>query len=258
MEEIVIILVKPQMGENIGMAARAMLNFGIDSLRLVQPRTWPSAIAVSSATHAARVVEQAKIFNSVFDATADLKFLYGTTAKTRNLNKTIVSSVDLKKDLQKIKLPASKIGILFGPENSGLGNETISILNRIISIPVAAEFTSINLAVAVGIICYELSKTKALRLQLPAKNKELASQKDVSTLLEHLEMLLDEINFYQTPEKKKRMQQNINCLFKRIDNLTKRETNTLMGILHGLFCYNAGKTTKENRVSMWKKINSEL
>ena len=243
MEEVVIILVKPQMGENIGMAARAMLNFEIHSLRLVRPRTWPSAIAVSSATHAAQVVKQAKIFHSIQEATADLKFLYGTTVKTRNLNKAIVSSIDLKKDLQKIKVPANKVGILFGPENFGLDNETISILNKVISIPVGAEFTSINLAVAVGIICYELSKTKTLQVQSPAKNKELASQKDVSILLEHLETLLDEINFYQTPQKKKRMQQNINCLFKRIDDLTKREINTLMGILHELFYYNTNKNT---------------
>ena len=237
MEEAVIILVKPQLGENVGMAARAMLNFGMHSLRLVQPRTWPSEAAVSSATHAAQVVERAKVFGSVREATADLKFLYGTTARSRDLNKPVISSADLKKDLQKIKLSAGEVGILFGQENSGMDNETISILNKIISIPVGAEFSSLNLAVAVGVICYELAKTKTIQTQTLAKSEELASQKDIYNLLERLESMLDEINFYQTPQKKKKMQQNINCLFKRIDGLTKSEANTLMGVLRGLFCY---------------------
>ncbi|NRA73565.1 MAG: RNA methyltransferase [Rickettsiales bacterium] len=237
MEEVVIILVKPQLGENIGMAARAMFNFGINSLRLVQPRTWPNESAVSSATHAAHVVKQAKLFNSVREAVADLDFLYGTTARSRSLNKSIISSVDLKSDIQKLKIAKNKIGILFGPENSGLDNETIAALNKIVSIPVYADFFSINLAVAVGIICYELSKVKKIPVKLPAKNKELASQQDIMVLLDHLEVMLDKINFYQTTEKKKKMQQNINCLFKRIDGLTKREVSTLMGILQGLFRY---------------------
>jgi tRNA/rRNA methyltransferase len=234
-EEAVIILVKPQLGENIGMVARAMLNFGLHSLRLVQPRSWPSEAAIASATHASAIVEQVKVFQSVQEATADLKLLYGTTARSRDLNKPVISSGDLRKDLNKLKVPESKVGILFGPENSGMDNETISILNKIVSIPVGAEFSSLNLAVAVGIICYELSSTKQLQAQVPTKNKNLASQKDISTMLEHLNLLLETINFYQTPQKKKRMQHNINCLFKRIDGLTKSETNTLMGIFHGLF-----------------------
>jgi tRNA/rRNA methyltransferase len=238
MEEAVIILVKPQLGENIGMAARAMLNFGMHSLRLVEPRSWPSPSALASATHASTIIEQAKVFPSVREAVADLEFLYGTTARSRDLNKPSTSSAGLKKDLQKIKAPANKIGILFGPENSGMDNETISILNRIISIPVGNEFSSINLAVAVGIICYELSKSKTIQGFVSPKNKELASQKEISILLEHLEKLLDEINFYQTPQKKKKMQHNITCIFKRIDGLTKSETNSLMGIFHGLFEYN--------------------
>ena len=241
MEEVVIILVKPQLGENIGMAARAMLNFGMHSLRLVQPRTWPNEAAVSSATHAAQIVHQAKVFRSVKEATADLNFLYGTTARSRDLNKPVISSADLKKDLQKIKTPANKVGILFGPENSGMDNETVSILNKIISIPVGSEFASLNLAVAVGIICYDFAKTKKTQTQSPLNNTELASQKYIHNLLEHLDAMLDEINFYQTPHKKRKMQQNINCLFKRIENLTKSETNTLIGILRGLFRYNNKK-----------------
>jgi tRNA/rRNA methyltransferase len=235
MEEAVIILVKPQLGENIGMAARAMLNFGMHSLRLVSPRTWPNPAAIASATHASAIVEQAKVFDSIQEATADLAFLYGTTARSRDLNKLVISSVDLRKNLNKIKVPESKVGILFGPENSGMDNETISLLNTIVSIPVGKEFSSLNLAVAVGIICYELSKTKALPAKIPGKNKELASQKDVTILLEHLSALLDKINFYQEPQKRKKMQQNIYCIFKRIDGLTKSEINTLMGIFHGLF-----------------------
>jgi len=170
-EEVVIILVKPQLGENIGMAARAMLNFGMHSLRLVSPRSWPNAVAVSSATHAAKIVEQAKVFDSIQQATSDLKFLYGTTARSRDLNKEVISSADLRQDLNKLELPENKIGILFGPENSGMDNETIAVINRILSIPVGTEFGSLNLAVAVGIICYELSKTKALQAKCQVKIK---------------------------------------------------------------------------------------
>lgn len=238
MEEIVIILVKPQLGENIGMAARAMLNFGIHSLRLVQPRTWPNISAVKSATHAAQIVGNATIFNSVKEATEDLQFLYATTARSRHLNKSIISSADLNKDIQKNKISSSKMGILFGPENSGLDNEAIATCNKIVSIPVSSEFFSINLAAAVGIICYELSKTKKIQTKLPSKNTEIASQGDIAVLLSSLEKMLDEINFYQTKDKKKKMQQNINSLFTRIDGLTKREVSTLMGILNGLFRHN--------------------
>jgi tRNA/rRNA methyltransferase len=237
-EEVVIILVKPQLGENIGMAARAMLNFGMHSLRLVRPRTWPNEAAISSATHAAQIVQQAKVFHSIQEATSDLKFLYGTTARSRDLNKPVISSTDLKKDLQRTKVSESKVGILFGPENSGMDNETISILNKIIFIPVGAEFSSLNLAVAVGIICYEIAKVKRSEAQKRLNSTEVASQKDIYNLLEHLHTMLDEINFYQEPHKKKKMQQNINCLFKRISHLTKKETNTLIGILRGLFRYN--------------------
>lgn len=241
MEEAVIILVKPQLGENIGMVARAMLNFGLHSLRLVQPRSWPSEAAIASATHASAIVEQAKVFQSVEEATADLEFLYGTTARSRDLNKPVISSSDLRKDLNNLKVSESKVGILFGPENSGMDNETVSILNKIVSIPVGAEFSSLNLAVAVGIICYELSQTKKLQAQAPAKNKERASQKDMTILLDHLNLLLETINFYQTPQKKKKMQHNISCILKRIDGLTKSETNTLMGIFHGLFEHDINK-----------------
>ena len=130
MEEVVIILVKPQLGENIGMAARAMLNFGMHSLRLVRPRTWPNEAAISSATHAAQIVQQAKVFHSIQEATSDLKFLYGATARSRDLNKPVISSTDLKKDLQRTKVSESKVGILFGPENSGMDNETIFNLEQ--------------------------------------------------------------------------------------------------------------------------------
>lgn len=235
MEEVTIILVKPQLGENIGMAARAMLNFGMHSLRLVSPRSWPNEAAISSATHAARVIKRAKVFASMHEATADLKFLYATTARSRDMNKPVVSSVDLFKDIQRSRVPANKIGIIFGPENSGLDNEAISLSNKILSIPVGEEFASLNLAVAVGIVCYELAKSTKVQAQLPARNTSLASHGEVSNLLNHLETMLDAINFYQTPQKKKRMQQNIAGIFTRIEGLTSSETRTLMGIMHGLF-----------------------
>ena len=232
----VIILVKPQLGENIGLAARSMLNFGMNELRLVKPRTWPNPIAISSATKASSVVENATVFASFEGAVQDLKSLYATTARSRYLNKPIISSLELKKDISNLKsMNLNEIGIVFGPENSGLDNDIVTTCNKLLSIPVEPKFTSLNIAIAVGIVCYELSQEKTLQVTMSNKTSNLATQKDISTMLNHLWHMLDEINFYQVAQKKTGMQRNISCIFKRLPDLTKSEVNTLMGIFRSLF-----------------------
>ena len=156
MQKPTIILVAPQLGENIGSAARVMLNFGCKDLRIVNPRDgWPNPKAVDMSKGAKQVIYDAKIFNSLADACHDIKYLYATTARPRDMVKKVFTP---KKCVQKI-VEASKSGdksaIMFGPERTGLNNDYITLADAIVSIPVSDEYASLNLAQAVSVLCYE-------------------------------------------------------------------------------------------------------
>lgn len=231
----VIILVNPQMGENIGFTARSMGNFGFSELRIVNPRDgWPNKAAESTAVKSIDIIKNAKIFNSFNNAVEDLEFLYATSARSRDFNKEHISSKEIKNDIKKHNTTPNKIGILFGAEKSGLDNEIISYADKIVYIPTDKHCKSINIAISSALLCYELSDLDPGNTN---KKQDLAAQKDIANLFSHLENMLDETNFYKIPEKREKMLHNIRNIFKRIHNLTKNEVSTLIGIIKSLFDY---------------------
>ena len=221
-----IILVAPQMGENIGAVARAMKNFDIYDLRIVDPRDgWPNEKAVSMSVGAADLIANARIFGSVVDAISDLSYVYAATATTRDMNKEYVFSRDLKEDIPK----TGKVGIMFGRENCGLNNQEISYANKIITIDTSLSFSSLNIAHSVAVICYELFQA---RMQSrPYVQPTLAGNDELEYFYEHLFNSLEERKFFRVPEKREKMSLKIRNIFARIDNLSKTELQTLRGII---------------------------
>lgn len=221
-----IILVAPQMGENIGAVARAMKNFDIYDLRIVDPRDgWPNEKAVSMSVGAADLIANARIFGSVVDAISDLSYVYAATATSRDMNKEYVFSRDLKEDIPK----TGKVGIMFGRENCGLNNQEISYANKIITIDTNLSFSSLNIAHSVAVICYELFQA---RMQSrPYVQPTLAGNDELEYFYEHLFNSLEERKFFRVPEKREKMSLKIRNIFARIDNLSKTELQTLRGII---------------------------
>lgn len=221
-----IILVAPQMGENIGAVARAMKNFDIYDLRIVDPRDgWPNEKAVSMSVGAADLIANARIFGSVIDAISDLSYVYAATATPRDMNKEYVFSRDLIEDIPK----TGKVGIMFGRENCGLNNQEISYANKIITIDTNLSFSSLNIAHSVAVICYELFQA---RMQSRSYvQPTLAGNDELEYFYEHLFNSLEERKFFRVPKKREKMSLKIRNIFARIDNLSKTELQTLRGII---------------------------
>lgn len=225
----IIILVAPQMGENIGATARAMKNFSLNELRIVAPRDgWPNEQARSNAVGAVNIIDSAKIYDSLENSIKDLEYLYATTCIKRVMNKDYVFSHNLSLDYPSLQ----RVGIMFGRENNGLSNEEISLANKIITIN-TTEFSSLNIAQAVIIICYELFRNSNPREDIYNIQK-LATKQELRYFLENLFTKLDKTGFFKAPEKKLNMQQNIINIFMRINNLSSPEVQTLQGIIKSL------------------------
>ena len=225
----VIILVHPQMGENIGAAARVMANFGLSELRLVAPRDgWPNFQAQAVAAHATHIVDAAKIYGTTEEAIADLELVYATCCRMRDMEKPVITPRELIPTLD----PNQRVGILFGPERTGVENADMVRAAAHIFIPVNPEYQSLNLAQAVGVVAYEWFANKAPAPQI-LETGEIATQEEVEGMLKHLEGLMDEANFYQVPHKKPKMDQNIRNIFTRA-RLKTQEVSTLRGIFRAL------------------------
>lgn len=225
---IAIILVHPQLGENIGATARAMKNFGLRDLRIVKPRDgWPDEKAKSVSVGAIDIIDNARIYNSFAEAVGDLEYIYATTGAPRTMNKNYVLSRDLR---TKLNLK-NNIGIMFGRESSGLNNEEISYADKILTIDTEINFSSLNIAHAVCIICYELFQDHNRARDDLKHIQELATQEEKNYFYDHLLQELDERNFFRVPEKKIYMSRKIRNLFARIDNLSKSELQILRGIV---------------------------
>ncbi len=221
-----IILVNPQMGENIGAAARVMLNFGFTGLRLVAPRDgWPNRKAVDMSSGAVEKIN-VTIFENFESAIADLEILYATTARNRDMDKTVITPGQIEL--------SPKTGIVFGPERTGLGNYEISLCNKIVEIPVNPEFSSLNLAQSVAVICYELRKSGISEVpNLRNSEVPLATKAELEGLYKHLEDELEKRNFFSTPEKQPGMMINIRNMLERAE-LLPQEVRTLRGIIRSL------------------------
>jgi tRNA/rRNA methyltransferase len=234
--KIYFILVRPQMGENIGSAARAIKNFNIKYLRIVNPRcNWPSQKALATSVGAKDILKSAKIYSSIEKAIGDLDIIFASTSRIRKVNKEIISILDFKKKVEKKR----KIGILFGPEASGLSNDEISYANYLVKIPTNKKFSSLNLSHSVIIFCFELfqyfSNKKAIYKS--GYKSSVAKKSEVNKFLSFIVDKLDKKGFLQPGHKRKSMIRNINNIFHRL-NLSEQEIRILMGIFSTLNEFN--------------------
>ena len=231
-----VIPARPQLGQNIGMAARAMANFGLTDLRLVAPREgWPNDWAIKAASGADWVLEEARLFDTVAEAAADLHYLVATTARLREMIKPVLTAEAAAREMRTKTAQGLRCGFLFGPERSGLENDDVALAQAVLRIPVDARFTSINLAQAVLLTGYEWFKaadtTPPERLDpgdtWPAGNAELVG------LFEHLERELDVAGFLFPPEKRPAMVRNLRNIFQRA-GLMEQEVRALRGVVTSL------------------------
>ena len=227
------ILVNPQLGENIGACARAIKNFGFSNLNIVSPRDpWPNTKARMTSVGAFNIVQKAKIYNNVSDAVKKFDLVFASTARKRDINKKHISIVNFIKVLSKYK--KSNIGIMFGPESSGLSNYDLSLSNFIIQIPTSKKLTSLNLSHAVIFICYEIYKSlNSSKFKKEKMLTKLTSKSSIKNLIKFLEAMLDKKKFFKPSEKKKSMILNINNIFGRLE-LSDKELRILFSIFSSL------------------------
>jgi len=231
-----IILVRPQLGENIGGAARAMLNFGLAELRLVAPRDgWPSEAACSMAAGAVPVLESAKLYESTQDAVADLNYVMAATARRRELEIPVVGTQNLGGQFRTWQSQGQRTGILFGPEKSGLTNEDIVLADMIVSYPINPAFQSLNLAQAVGVFAYiwAASETTAPPPVFQEAIAPPARREDLIRMFEHLEDELQASGYFHPPAKAALMRRNIRSPYTRAQ-MTAQEVQTMRGIIKAL------------------------
>jgi tRNA/rRNA methyltransferase len=229
----IVILVEPQLGENIGMAARAMGNFGLTRLRIVNPRDgWPNVHARRAASGADHILDQAELFDTVEQAVADLTLLFATTARAHDQAKPVVAPEAAAQEIVSGIAAGGKVGILFGRERYGLQNEEVALANRIITFPVNPGFASLNLAQAVLLIGYEwfkLSTAGALPFAMPERS-EPASQHQMQAFFDNLVRELDKVEFLRPAEKRETMLVNLRNIFTRMEP-TKQDMHTLHGVV---------------------------
>ncbi|MCL7466009.1 RNA methyltransferase [Phaeovulum sp. NW3] len=230
----VFILVRPQMGENIGAAARAMLNFGLDRMRLVAPRDgWPNPRAVAMASGAAgRVLDRAGVFADVPAAIGDCDFVFATTARSRELTKPIYTPESAMDHARALIGQGARVGVLFGPERTGLENDDVSRANAIITVPVNPEFPSLNLAQAVLLTGYEWIRPQAAQPAIDPglAGADIASRLEVEKLGDHFEQRLEAAGFFFPPAKAPNMKLNLRNMWSRMP-FTRADVQTLHGML---------------------------
>ena len=231
-----VILVDPQLGQNIGMVARAMLNCGLTELRLVRPRDgWPNEWAETAASGAMEVIEGVRLFDTTEAAIADLQLTYATTARPRGMVKPVVTPAQAAIELRGAAAAGRRAGLLFGPERSGLVNDDIVLADAVLTVPRNPAFSSLNLAQAVllaGHAWFMAADDTAAR-KLDIGTGKPASKAELVNFFSRLEAALDETGFLYPPEKRPTMVRNLRNLFHRIAP-TEGEVNTLHGIISAL------------------------
>lgn len=231
-----IILVHPQLAENVGMAARAMMNCNLYDLRLVAPReNHLSAKAVSASSGAEEILQQAKIYASVPEAIADLQQVFATTARHRHQTKTVYTAEKAASEMTSGLLRGQKCGLMFGPERTGLENGDVSFCDAIINIPLNPKHCSLNLSQAVLLVGYEFYKQQidAPAEQFITNDTVIADKEKLQHFYEFLEKELDNCHSFSIDEKRPRMLRNLRNIFSR-NRLTEQELNTLYGIINYL------------------------
>lgn len=229
-----IILVDPQLGENIGMVARAMWNCELTDLRLVRPRDhWLNEHTIKAAAGAGERVKEARVFESTEEAIADLEWVYATTARQRSMEKLIRTRQTVKHMSENA---SQKMGILFGRERFGLHNDDIALANAIIEVPLNPEYPSLNLAQAVLVCAYEwyqetLEKPEPKTLE--GLTNPPATKENLVNFFEHLEEELDKTSFFLPAEKRPKMVRNLRNMFQHMP-LSEQDVRTLRGVISAL------------------------
>ena len=237
----VIVLVRPQLGQNIGKAARAMLNFGLTEMRLVAPRDgWPNPEAGPAASGADVVLEQARVFDTVEEAIADCSIVFASTVRRRDLVMPVVGPEEMA---DRIAGAPERSAILFGPERSGLETEDVALANAIVTVPINPDFGSLNLAQAVILLAYEWSKRSTLaqptvkELEAPALHGELEG------LIGQLNDQLDAKGYFHPPSRTQATKNTLRTIFTKT-GWSSREVKAVRGVLKALVApaRNRGKT----------------
>ena len=227
------ILVRPQMGENIGAAARAMLNFGLTRMRIVAPRDgWPNPKAVAMASGAGRLLDHAGLFDDVAASVADCDYVFATTARSRELVKPVVTPERAMEMARAMAAEGKKIAVLFGPERAGLENEDVAHASAIVTVPVNPDFPSLNLGQCALLMGYEWRRqtVEVAPEVMGLARTEFAEKRDVEALAQHYEDRLEDAGFFFPPEKAANMKLNLRNMWSRL-NLTRAEVQTFHGML---------------------------
>jgi tRNA/rRNA methyltransferase len=232
----IIVLVEPQLGENIGAAARAMANFGLSRLRLVKPRDgWPNPQAQRSASGADRVLDEAQLFDNVAAAIADCSFVVATTARAHDQAKPVTAADAGVTEMADRIAGGQTVAVLFGRERNGLENDEIALADKIVTLPVNPAFASLNLAQAVLVIAYEWSRCvtgTALPFSMPQKSAP-APRAQLFAFFENLERALEKVEFFRPPEKRETMLINLRNIIHRMQP-TQQDIQTLHGVVVAL------------------------
>ncbi len=236
MKNPVVILVNPQMAENVGMSARAMMNCGLYEMRLVSPREdHLSDKAVAASSGADKILREARLYDTTQEAVADLGLVYATTARRRNMIKIVETAEGAAWEINLKSQAGIKCGILFGPERTGLHNDDVALADKIIEIPLNPEHCSLNLSQAVLLAGYEIYKhhVDVPDVQLITNGGEIADKEKINRFFAFLDEKLSGCKAFQDDEKRPRMLINLHNIFQR-GEITEPELNTLYGIINYL------------------------
>jgi tRNA/rRNA methyltransferase len=226
-----IVLVRPQLGENIGKAARAMLNFGLTDLRLVSPRDgWPNPAAGPAASGADSVLEQARVYDSVAEAVADRAHVYATTVRKRGVTKPVVTP---EQAAAAIRAEPGGSALLFGPERSGLETDDVAVARTILTVPINPEFGSLNLAQAVILAAYEWSKGEALEQPPVVAIDPPAPQVELDGMIDQLDTMLEAAGYYFPPDRVPATRRTLRTMLTK-PGWNSQEVRTLRGVLSAL------------------------
>lgn len=239
----IIVLVRPQMGENIGAAARAMLNFGLDSMRLVEPRDgWPNPKAGAMAAGAGRVLDAARVFGSVREAVADCSYVVATTARQRGLFMPVMDAEEAAATIRKKHGGGERCAILFGGEKSGLATDDVAHANAILTLPVNPAFSSLNLGQAVLLTAYEWRRSRERELPFDSPYEDIpAPRQELDAMLDHLNGVLEEAGYFYPEDKRTTLERNLRTMFTHA-GLTEAELRLFRGIVRQFAYWGRGGT----------------
>ncbi|HET9397372.1 MAG TPA: RNA methyltransferase [Sphingomicrobium sp.] len=234
----IVVLVRPQLGQNIGKAARAMLNFGLTELRLVAPRDgWPNPEAGPAASGADAVLDNARIFETTAEAIADCSLVYASTVRRRDLVMPVVGPEEMARE---IHFTNGRAAILFGPERSGLGSDDVAVASRIVTVPINPDFSSLNLAQAVILLAYEWSRGGNLVKPTDREVEAPAAMAELEGLIGQLDAALGEVGYFFPPERVHATKATIRTILTK-PQWSGREIQALRGIIRALSSHHLSK-----------------